>query len=230
MKTLFIAITLVIVSGTIQAQDSMQIKKTHRSEVGIDITGMLRQFLNFGVQYVSEYNPNYFITYRYHFKKSNLRCGLGGGFSERKITPFSDQDPKKLYYSSYSVNLRVGYEFYSNIGKHWQLFYGADFRPAFVYTKNEGQYANGDYIYGNETMDQVYGLAPILGVRFKIIPRISITTETNFAFNFESTATRQLISERYVGGPTPPTTTWNKTFAVSGSYKQPLSLILTFDI
>lgn len=95
---------------------------------------------------------------------------------------------------------------------------------------NDGEYANGDYIYGTESKAQFYGLAPVLGVRFKITPRISIISETNFTLAFQHSNNIQLILPRYIGVPAPMPTSWSVANSFSGTYTQPLSLLLTFDL
>lgn len=233
MKPLCVAL-LLFMAVQASCQDSTTtpkaVPKIYRNEVGIDITGMLRQFLNFGVEYIPNYDPVYFISYRRHIKKSNFRLGVGGSFMRKKLQPFSNQDPKPYYSSSYGASVRLGYEFYTDIGKRWQLFYGADLRPSFVYMKNEAQFANGNYIAGYEAYEVIYGLAPILGFRFKIAPLVSLLAETNFSVNFRQNFTKRFYHPRYPGATDLPENISEKGFEISGTYMQPLSLLLTFDL
>lgn len=231
MKKLILICILVQLAERSTAQGtSDRPVDTLRNEIGIDITGFVKQFLTFNSdQYVAAYVPQYFFSYRRQFGRSNLRLGLGGNFRYRPLTGFSETNPEEFFYQSYSVDLRIGYEHTTAMGRRWQLFYGADFRPSFVYVKNDAQYANGPVIYGSESHSMVWGIAPILGVRFKVTDRISIITETNFSVNFVETYEQGIHRQRTPDSPIPEQPEPEKSFDLSGGYTQPLNLIMTFD-
>jgi|SRR5580698_9520112 len=84
MKKLSFIIGLCIVSLSINAQDTTKTKQ-HLNEFGIDATGFLKQYLNFGQQNSSYYIPTYYLTYRRYFGCGNLRVQLGGSYTNDQL-------------------------------------------------------------------------------------------------------------------------------------------------
>lgn len=230
MKNLILTIILATTVLTTFGQDSTKTKVYH-NEFGIDATAFLKQFLNFNSgQYPDYYNATYYLTYRRHFKYGNIRFGIGGGFSDYDIPAAFDGDVNKYHYNSYSLNSRIGWEFFNELSKRWQVFYGLDFRPSLSYTKNDAPYWNGGYANGSETKSQTYGIAPLLGFRFKLTNRLSISTETSFSINWQQSESRRYyipVTSQY---PPLPDVVTPKTKKLFSSFAQPLSLLLTFDI
>jgi hypothetical protein len=231
MKTIFLSFIIGTTIFTSIAQDTTKSKKIYHNEFGVDATGFVKQFLNFSQsQYPVFYTPNYYLTYRRYLKRGNIRFAIGGAFSNQVIPAGSTQDPNKYQNKSYSFDARIGWEFYTDLSKSWQVFYGIDFRPSYSYSKNDAPYWNGGYANGAEDKTQVYGVAPLLGFRFKLTSRLSLSTEASFSVNLESySGKRYYIPETSQYPPVPDVIIpqRQKTYT---NFSQPVSLILTFTI
>ncbi len=230
MKKLLLITYICFIGLSSFAQDTTKVNK-HPNEFGIDVTGFIKQFLNFNTsQFPTYYSPTYYLTYRRYFGCGNLRVEIGGDFMNNQVAPENTTDSNKYYDRSSSLYLSVGWEFYTNIGKRWQIFYGADFRPSFTYSKNDVMFWNGGYAQGQETQTQVYSVAPLLGVRLKLTKRLSILTETSYSIIYEQDNTKTYFTP-LSGAPLPaPVPTSQKLTKMFSSYAQPLSLFLDFRI
>ena len=234
MKKLFL---ILILASTVQitfGQDysyENENERPNRNEFGIDATAFIKQFLNFSSgQFPDYYYSTYYLTYRRHFSFGNIRSGIGFDYSDYDIPAAFVDDSNKYHYNSYSLNSRIGWEFTDNINTRWQIFYGMDFRPVLSYIKNDAQYWNGGYANGSESKSQTFGIAPILGFRFRLANRLSISTEASFSFNIRQTESRRFyipVTNQYPAIPD-DVTPKSKTFFTN--FAQPLSLFITFDI
>ena len=232
MKTTILTFLMTVAFLTTIAQDTTQTNKAkiYKNEFGIDATGFIKQFINFSQQQnYTEYAPTYYLTYRRHFKCGNLRFAIGGGFSDTEIPSGLTEGPEKYYTNSYSVTSRIGWEFRDDLTKCWQVFYGLDFIPTYYYRKEDAQYLNDGYATGNMFKSNNYGLAPILGFRYKLTSRLSIMTELNYYLSLQQVVNRTYyipISTLYPSKPDEN----RKSKRVVGSFTQPLSLFIVFDI
>jgi hypothetical protein len=231
MKKHFLALLISIISLTVFAQDTTNQKKIYRNEFGVDATGFIKQFLNFNqTQFPDYYTPTYYLTYRRHFSGGNIRFGIGGTFLKQDIAAPFTGDSNSYHSSSYSFDARIGWEFFSKLSKRWQAFYGLDFKPSIYHSKNDAPYWNGGYANGIEVDSKILGLGSVLGFRFKLTNRISLTTETSFSLFFENTSTRKYfipVTNQFPAMADVVTPDMKKIY---GSYSQPLSVIFTFDI
>lgn len=230
--TLLMLLSVLFFSTNAQAQDSIKIKK-YNNEFGLDISGFVRQFFftdatNLGSNYF--YNPTYLLTYRRHIKKSNLRFAIGGSYEREDRQSSYPGDENKYEQLRYNFTARIGYEFFSNLSKKWQVFYGLDFRPVIETYKNDASYYNGGYRHAVKDTYITYGIAPLLGLRFKIINRLSLTTEASFTVNYQnSTETEKHIAVDPTNPPIDDIITKNKG-KIFTNFSAPLSIIVTFDL
>lgn len=86
--------------------------------------------------------------------------------------------------NSYAFNIRAGWEWNTSLSKRWTVFYGGDLRYGYAFEKDEAIYFNAGYAQGTEQSANVFGLAPVLGIRFIINGRISLITEATFSVNY----------------------------------------------
>jgi len=218
-----------VVSAQVTKSDTA--KKVYKNEFGIDATGFIKQFLNFNSSTFQDYySPTYYLTYRRYLKCGNIRFAIGGSFADYDLTPAFIGDSNKYHYNSYSLDTRIGWEFQTVLSKHWQVFYGLDFRQSIGYTKNDAPYWNGGYANGYMTKSQIYGIAPLLGFRFLLNKRLSISTETSFSINQQQEFTRKYyipVTNQY---PPLPSNVTPKTKKIISGFSQPISLFLTFNI
>ncbi|HTB06725.1 MAG TPA: hypothetical protein VK806_07190 [Bacteroidia bacterium] len=237
MKKYQLIIALCLLGLSAFAQDSTKVKqpnkdtikiKQHNNEFGINATGFLRQFLNFNSSTTPPVEDNYYITYRRHFSCGNLRVAIGADFSNSNIPSPYTTDSNKYNNNSYSIHFIIGWEFYNNLSKKWQVFYGADFRPSIAYSKNDAQYWSGGYANGIETKTQIYGFGPFVGFRFKLSRRLSLLTSTSYIINSETDNNRTYYTPvGTVTGPA-PTPTNQKTTKLYSSYSEPLAVFIDF--
>lgn len=231
MKKLFLAIIFATSILTTFAQDTTKLEKVYHNEFGIDATGFLKQFFNFNQGQFSEYySAIYYLTYRRHFKCGNIRFAIGGDFANNDFSSSISTDSNKYHNNSYLLNSRIGWEFFNNLSHRWQVFYGIDFKPSVGYIKNDAPYWSGGYANGYEAKSRIYGIAPLLGFRFKLNNRLSFSTETSFSVNWQQDEKKYYyipISNQY---PPLPDEVLPKTIKIISSYFQPLTLFLTFEI
>jgi hypothetical protein len=202
------------------------------NEFGIDATGFLKEFLNIGSssQYPEYYYPAYYLTYRRHFTAGNLRVAIGGDAYNNQIAPSFTNDSNKYYDKGYSLYAAIGWEFYDNLSKRWQVFYGMDFRTILVFDKNDYQSSNGYYANGTDMRTQIFALAPLLGIRFKLTKRLSILTETSYSINTEKDYTNTFYTALPGATPPAPASISQKLTKMYTSFSQPLSVFLDFTI
>ena len=244
MKLLFITLLLIMGTGQISAQtpkvnSDAEIDRHH--EIGIDVTGFIKRFLNVGnvfydqgygyYYYPEPYNPIYQATYRYMMKPGNIRFGVGGAINSEdfdNIIYYGDSTIRKRVNNI--LDLRLGWEFKTDLSKRWQAFYGLDIRGSYVYSRNDAWNIDIDYVTGRESKTKVLGIAPVLGFRFKISSRFSLTTEASFALNFSETVTKEYYANRNGIVPKKQDFIFPKLNSIKGSFNQPLSIIATFNL
>lgn len=211
------------------AQEITTPPKTYHNEFGIDVTSFVKEFLNIN-QNSQDYIPTYYLTYRRNFKCGNLRFGIGANYSSQDIPPAFVGDHKQYHSNAHSIDLRIGWEFVTDLSKSWQVFYGVDFRPSFIYNKNDAPYWNAGYANGQEVKSQNMGVAALLGFRFRLNDRLSLRTETNFSFNWLQNSGRNYfipVSSQY---PAIPDVDIPKTKSSFSHFTPPVSLMLSFKI
>lgn len=231
MKKLTLSILFAGFTLSILAQDSSAVK-IRRHELGIDVTGFVQQFFFLNVtQYPVGYNPYYMLTYRYHLPKGNIRAAVAGSMYQSDIDPLFATDVHSYSKAGYSAKLRIGYERYTELGKRWQTFYGIDFRPEYSYDRNDVNYYGNGYASGYEAKNLTMGIAPVLGIRFRLNNRISLSTETNFSINWTKSDSRRYYNSIDASLYPPIADDMvQHTKAIYSSYSQPLSILFTFDL
>lgn len=240
MKNGFMILALTIVGwGAMGQQNNANLPIDHKNEIGLDATGFIKRFLSFGNSYYDYgygygygeiYNPTYQVTYRRLFNAGNIRFGVGGSYNSEDFQKFYSVDSTIRTRMNNSFDARLGWEFKTELSKRWQVYYGVDFRTSYTYFKDDDIDFNASYASGVETNTQVFGLAPLLGFRFKITPRLSLTTEASFALNIQESKTRNYYSPRYEALPPIEDVKAPTLKSVYGTFNQPLSVIITFNL
>jgi len=223
--TLIIAMCIMVLYGF--AQDTT---RHYRNEFGLDATGFLKQFLNFdnNQQLTTTYTPTYYLTYRRHFSGVNLRIAVGGSFMNNQLAPPYPSDSTKYFDQGYSLYASIGFEFYSNLTKKWQVYYGLDFRTSIIYSKDDYQFQNNFYVQGEEAKSEIFGIAPFLGIRFKLTKRLSILTEASYSVNWEQDNSGNFYTALAGATPPAPPNTNQKLIKMYSSFYQPLSVFIDF--
>ncbi len=226
--------TLLLLIGTAQGfsqtEASTKDWETERHhEIGLDATGFIKKFTNIIGETDFEY-PTYQFTYRYKTNVGNIRFGVGGRYADNEFQTFYYTDSTIRKRIGKSLNFRLGWEFKTDISKRWQAFYGLDFRASYFYSRNDAYDYTGSYLLGRESNGETVGVAPLLGFRFKITPRLSLTTEASFAFNISKNNTRIYYIPLIDSAPLIDDLEYDELKSVNGDFNAPLSVILTFDI
>lgn len=226
-------LTFLLASSTLIAfsQEKTESTKVYRNEFGIDATNFIKQFFDFNnSQPTYFYSPSYYLTYRRHLKKGNIRFAIGGMFSHQNRIPGNDQDSNKYEYNASAIDFRIGWESSSELSKHWQVYYGIDFRPSFGHSKDDAQYWGGGYANGIEQKSEVYRIAPLLGFRLKLNNRLSLSTEASFSINWVNTSSRQFFTPTGSQYAPKPDVKIPNNKVMNSSFYEPLAIIITFDI
>lgn len=198
MKTLlsFFLIIFACVSAFSQTESDSQWTHDRHHEIGLDVTAFIKQFTTFnGSGFILD--PVYQFTYRYKTKFGNARFGIGGAYQESEYQDLWISDSTIRTRMENMVSARIGWEFKTEISRRWQAFYGIDFRPNFYYNRNDSYNYDFEYIIGREEKTTIMGVAPLLGFRFRLTERLSLTTEASFALNFQNSAERIYYMPRY---------------------------------
>lgn len=229
MKKIILGLVMTSIGSAVKAQEfgeHMELK----NEIGIDATAFFRQFFNNNGSVNDYYNPIYYVTYRRKFGSGNIRFAIGGSFSQMDIAPAFTGDLNTYESRNHGLDFRIGWEFTNNLSKKWQAFYGVDFRPSFYSSKNDVDYWNAGYANGTEYNSRTLSFAPLLGFRFKMTNKLSLTTEASFSANFLKYSSRKYYTPVNSSFPAMPDEVLKDKKRVFSSFSQPLSIILTFDI
>jgi len=221
MKKLIVCAILIVSAARMYGQDSTQKKKIYKNEFGVDGTAFLRQFM-MGDNGFSGNNTIYYLTYRRHFKSGNIRFGIGGNFSREepldKIAPYD-------FTNRSSIDLRLGWEWTSILSKRWRVYYGVDLKPSFGNYQRENNYI--DNLRGIIVRSQQYALSPLLGFRFWLTERLSLTTESSFSIIYKYEKSTTYSRPQYLYDYNDRI---HEVAIFYSSFSSPLSVIVTFDI
>lgn len=231
MKRHLAVIGLIFIAMAASAQQTWP-DSTRKHEVGVDVTAFLGQFFSHvnsdGVGTFLTVSP-YWATYRYHFGHCSIRFALGGSINDDETPTYGGPDAEPYHNKSSELDLRVGIERAQELSKRWQVFYGLDFRPSCAHIDNDFIYSQGYYQYGRESRETDLGIAPLLGVRYRITPRFSILTETSLAF-VSSTFELREYSTPQDDAHSPQPDRKQTTNSFDTRFTPPLSIVATFDL
>ncbi|MDA3894129.1 MAG: outer membrane beta-barrel protein [Salinivirgaceae bacterium] len=136
--------------------------------------------------------PKIGLGYKYHFDKSAIRSKLSFGSSN--ITNNNVNDSSKSENSITVLGITVGYEFNKTFDKV-VIFYGLDVSMKVNNINYESSYTYENEVYTNKSAQQynAFGISPLLGVKYFITPKLSVSTEIKYVIeSFESKETNKL--------------------------------------
>jgi hypothetical protein len=178
-------IAMVLLSTNVFSQGTVEdtTKKVHNNIISLDATGLLRQFfnLNTGSGYL---NSDYIIAYRRVIKNNALKLELGGDISN---TNGKSNDTLNNTHTNYILNVSLGFEHYTYLSKKWTFYYGVNAIYNYSEYKNKTDWTTTSY-YTNAGSSKSIGIAPVLGIVFKITNRVNIATETSYNVSYVKTA------------------------------------------
>lgn len=217
MKSLITLVLLFFAISPAVAQNT-PITSTNNHEVGIDISPFLQRFVSGNSSSGSNTIP-FYLMYRYHFDRWAIRAGIGGSFRNNESIVNDTMDSK----SENSIfNFRLGVEGKIDIYRRWQFFYGVDL---YTYTsKSLNQYYfSVDNFNKNLNSEKGWGAAPLMGLRFKISDRISVTTETSLIIYYFKGKSEDIRMPSSIYDRTTETEGWKSNFT------PPTSILFTFN-
>lgn len=206
----------------------------HRNEVGIDVTAFLRQFLWSGSSELNSgyYLPTYQFTYRYHLGSASLRGAVGAYYIDEERPAYWYNSAEETYrQKSSELYVRVGIEWHQELHKRWQVFYGVDIKPSWSRSSDKWDYSNAGYRHGHESKEDVLAIGPVVGLRYRITPRFSLSTESGFSFMKNHSVSREFSEPLINDADHPPIP--DETISLTSYrtlYQIPLSVIATFDL
>jgi hypothetical protein len=186
MKKMFLFVALAFsFSAKSQIVSADTSKKDFKNALGVDATTFVKQFFMAGNNSNSVPSFQTIISYR-RFIKSNAIKLAAGGYIHSNSNTTSDTLKNMTETSGYC--LRLGFEHYSYLGKRWMYYIGADaiFQRSRYESKNS---ASSTTMSESKSNVSDYGIAPVLGITFKINERLNIATEASIDFAYEKGVT-----------------------------------------
>ena len=180
-------------SLTAQSQES---EKTFKHEIGFDATSLIGRVMVFGGYgfYSTSYQPTYYVNYRAHIGEMRLRAGIGGNYQANNSEVKTENS---------QIDYRIGAEFSTEISKRFELYYGLDAVGGSNRDYREWEYVDEYLLAFDYSLDYV-GIAPFLGVRFKVTDKISLMAELSAIFRREEVKDNNYTKEVLVENPIRP--------------------------
>lgn len=187
MKKNILTLIAIVLSGILFSQTTTPdtTKKEFKNIIGLDATGLFRQFFNLNSS--SYYSYPYIISYKRVFKNNALRINAGGNI---QTTNGTTNDTLKGTTTRNDLFVGIGFEHYSYISKRWNIYFGADAILKYQnYNYKSSRTATTSY---QQTQTEYgYGVSPLVGIQFLINSRLSIATETSYDITYNTTSSSQ---------------------------------------
>jgi len=188
------------------------------NEIGLNISPF------FTYVFSNNYNPLFNISYRRYIGKNAIRTRLL--FSNYK--QLSDADNIDISKEQKQFDFNIGYQRFSFLTKKWSIFWGLDFNYGNNYSYSSNVYANS-YV-GEQVRDNThYGLGALIGFKYYINNRISISSEMNYFYMLKKeniTSRYKLISNNSVSIPDNSIVNLNTTYT---EFTPPINMIISFN-
>ncbi len=173
-KWLLLSFILVGISGFSQSE-----MDTFNHEFDVRVSGFIDKYLNLGGNSGVDFS-NYDFYYTNRVKESlYMRFGLGTGFFKNKEST-SGAELDRID-SSIDLDISFGLLWRSHISPRWEPYWGLELRAGYDQRVSESM----DFGPFKSTVTTLGGgLAPILGMRFYISDRFSLSTESNLYLGY----------------------------------------------
>lgn len=182
-------------------------------ELGLNATFFINTFVSFNTVNPTVVSP-YAFTYKYRKGRGAFRFGIGGAYRQEK-----DDDPGDTFKTTNGlVDVRVGGEFNTPIGKRWRTSVGGD--AVVSYAASTSENGNSGQVVTTKLTGTGVGAGPVVGIDFMPSKRIKLGTETSVMFKQEWTT-----QESSFDTPGVPSTT-QKASAMEIVFDLPTSLYL----
>lgn len=172
---------ILILGLQVNAQET---KTEQRHELAFNASQFISNYLNFNG--FAQTNNNYLLTYKYDLGPMRLRTGLNAFAQNSNRTDNWGND-----FSSHNINFRIGVEKQKEISRKFSAFYGVDIVSMWSGSKQTQD--NIELFDGNEVVEvsrsqlntgESYGIAPVVGLQFKMTNRLSLYTEARAVFAY----------------------------------------------
>jgi len=161
---------IILISVSLFAQKKE--KKSNRStEVGLNITNTLAGFFNSGGSGLS--TDPYLFSLKFAGPKGAVRFATN--FRTQSRSEFLNNGTRQI--DETEVFLRGGYEFRKPIDNRFTLYYGVDAVAEYLFERVEFSDFASAITTENNTIG--FGGGPVLGIQYKIMDRIALSTETS---------------------------------------------------
>ncbi len=187
-KSLFLAcfVYLSFVSIESFSQDNTSDTKKTRHELNIIVDDIFAKTLVADHSYYNDYtnsalnSPKVGLGYKLNFNNAALRTKIS--FGSNQNTSNGPANTSKSDYSSVATKFNIGYELQKDIDK-LQIFYGLDVFLNYnaLTLKNSSVHNSASYDSKSSSNTLGFGTSPFFGVKYFVIPNLSISTEINFS-------------------------------------------------
>ncbi|MCF2500896.1 hypothetical protein [Dyadobacter chenhuakuii] len=151
--------------------------KDYKWDVNIGLHGWVGAFSNLMIRY----SPKQKGAFRFSLENHDSRKTKDWFLTDTLGNPI---DRPVVKDESFNVVAIVGYEFRRNSGKQ-QIFYGVDLQPSINNYTDHKQTSYPLRIYG-------LGLNPFIGLKYRILNRLSVSAETSFSVKLEASRAHDL--------------------------------------
>lgn len=177
-----------------------------KNEIGVDITALIEQVLNFNPpEFFTPYSATYQGTYKRHLDDFSVRVGIGIRGNNENLNINSVEDERIR--NRFQLDYRIGIERQIVLSNRWNFFFGLDYRSSRLTSMNNFGFQNGGWRVGSEFRSISNGLAPLIGIDFRINERIMLQTEASlYGFISNETETPIVTPINNNPGPNMPST------------------------
>lgn len=209
------------------AQSGWEDTTFRRHSIGVDVSAFIQEYGGSTTGDPTFAVSPYWVSYRYRLNRHcNLRAAVGGNYSETN-DPYPLDAAITIKNSASTYSARLGVERAQELAKRWQFFYGLDLRATWN-NKYDDYFggAGGGYMNGREQRESSMGVAPVLGIRFRITPRFSLLTEASLLLVSTRDELRKFKTP-IDGSPEQPDVT-TKSTGLRLAFSPPLAITATF--
>ena len=191
-------LAVVLLSATTMASAQSRPEADGKHFISLQANPLISQIFNFGNP-IPISNP-YLIKYSYRFAGGN--SGITTGIGYRAISNESEQDGFESKFSG--LDLRVGYEWYIDMGDRFLLSVGPDLtfngqtnKTVSVSAINFGSGFRDSTVNDTYSQNLSYGGGARLNFSVAITPKLLIGTEATFYYSFTRSKSTTRI-ERFI--------------------------------
>lgn len=167
-------------------------KKTFKHQIGTDISSLVKNLIDPNLSSEIIFSPDYILTFKSIQNNRAFRAGIGGEIN--RIVSDDNRDDKV---TQNSLRLRMGFEKQKVISDRWLYTMGMDVKFSTSRVKDESGSS-----FDADSNSKSFGLAPLLGIQFKLTPHLYLQTEASFNL-FYGTSTQPNFDFIIFPGPEP---------------------------